>query len=355
MYEEMQEFPTLTIAIPTYNENSHIENILQGFLRQGYPNLLEIIVADGGSFDGTQDTVETFAQKECKVKLIHNPDKFQAFGLNAMIKEARGEFFLRADAHSVYAPDYIEKCVEALQRTQAVNVGGAQRFVAKSSFQLGLCLASKSILGTGGAKYRDPNYDGYSDTVYLGCFKKEALLKVGGFDTNQTTNQDAELNQRLTAAYNNAIYVSSQIHVGYYPRSTWKQLWVQYFRYGRGRYLTGTKHQRDKQLRGKLPFISISLLISICLICAFVPVLRPFGIFLLFFCLSIPFLESIRVFFKHRENIKAEIWRGENQKIPSPFLACYYCGVSLITMPLAHFSGYAYQMLRRSFFQVKDW
>ena len=355
MCQKTLELPTVTVAIPTYNENIFIRKVVQEFLNQEYSNLIEIIVADGGSSDRTQDTVKALAQEEPRVKLIHNPEKFQAFGLNAALQEAQGEVFLRADAHSDYAPDYIERCIEALRDTEAVNVGGAQRFVAKSSFQLGICLASKSILGTGGAKYRDPNYDGYSDTVYLGCFRKKALLEVGGFDVTQITNQDAELNQRLISSYHNAIYVSSKIQVNYYPRSTWQALWIQYFKYGRGRYLTGIKHRQDSQLRGKLPFIVIFLFISVLFVSVLIPDLRLFGVILLFCLSTLPFLESTRVLISQSKKIKTDIWRRKNQDIPPAFLMWLYCGISLLTMPLAHSSGYAYQLLRQQIFRIKDW
>jgi len=49
--------PTVTIAIPAYNEAAHIESVITGFLNQQYPGLVEILIADGGSTDGTQDIV----------------------------------------------------------------------------------------------------------------------------------------------------------------------------------------------------------------------------------------------------------------------------------------------------------
>ena len=184
-----------------------------------------------------------------------------------MIAEAKGDIFLRADAHSEYAPDYVEKCVQALLETEADNVGGAQRFVAENTFQAGVAIASNSVLGSGGAKYRDINYDGYADTVYIGCFWRKALLEVGiqsnnfdlyaieVFDTSQITNQDAELNQKLLDKNPQAIYISSDIQVWYYPRQTWKALWIQYFKYGRGRYLTTIKHpERDRNLEESFLF-----------------------------------------------------------------------------------------------------
>ncbi|MGJ5675435.1 MAG: glycosyltransferase family 2 protein [Nostochopsis sp.] len=348
-------YTSLTIAIPTYNEIANIERVIRGFLSTKYANLIEIFVADGGSTDGTQEIVKRLSTEDSRVKLIHNPQKIQSAGLNLILKESTGDIFLRADAHSDYAPDYIERCVEALQESKALNVGGAQRFVGKTPFQIGVTLASKSILGSGGAKYRDPNYDGYADTVYIGCFWRQALLDVGGFDITQITNQDAELNQKLLNKSENAIYISSKIRVWYYPRKTWKSLLIQYFKYGRGRYLTSTKHSNRLQLRGKLPFLVLSITILMAFIDLFSPHLRlpiieliPLGILLVF-------LESLRVNWKYRSNFKQEFWRGNEEEIPSFVSRWFFCAVALITIPIAHFSGYTYQLCRHRLLRVSGW
>ncbi len=346
---------TLSIAIPAYNESAYIEKLIRGFLSTKYSKLIEIFVADGGSTDGTQEIVKRLSSEDPRIKLIHNPDKIQSAGLNLILKECTGDIFLRADAHSDYAPDYIEKCVEALQESKALNVGGAQRFVAKTPFQAGVTLASKSILGSGGAKYRDPNYDGYADTVYIGCFWRQALLDVGGFDTTQITNQDAELNQKLLNKSENAIYISSKIRVWYYPRKTWKSLWIQYLKYGRGHYLTSTKHSDRMQLRGKLPFLVLSLTIIMAFIDLFFPQLKLPIIELIPLGILLPFLESLRVNWKYRNNFKEEFWRGNEEEMPSFIIRWFYCGVALLTMPIAHFSGYAYQLFRHRVLRIDGW
>jgi len=353
--KKLDLLPTVTVAIPTYNESANIEKLIRTFLSTQYPNLIEIFIADGGSTDGTQEIVKRLSTEDPRVKLIHNPDKIQSAGLNLILKECTGDIFLRADAHSDYAPDYIEKCVEALQESKALNVGGAQRFVAKTPFQAGVTLASKSILGSGGAKYRDPNYDGYADTVYIGCFWRQALLDVGGFDTTQITNQDAELNQKLLNKSENAIYISSKIRVWYYPRKTWKSLWIQYFKYGRGRYLTSKKHSNRLQIRGKLPFLVLSLTMIMAFIDLFFPQLKLPIIELIPLGILLPFLESLRVNWKYRSNFKEEFWRGKEEETPSFITRWFFCGVTLLTMPIAHFSGYTYQLVRHRILRVDAW
>ncbi|MDJ0733751.1 MAG: glycosyltransferase family 2 protein [Nostocaceae cyanobacterium] len=370
------DFPSLSVAIPTYNESADIERVIRGFLSTQYPNLKEIFVADGDSTDGTQEIVRKISIEDSRVKLINNPLKVQSAGLNLMLDKCSGDIFLRADAHSDYAPDYIEKCVEALLESKALNVGGAQRFVAKTPFQAGIALASKTFLGSGGAKYRNPKYNGYADTVYLGCFWRKILQTLTGycieatpnedselnirlkkytFDLEQTKNQEPELNQSLQNTNNQAIYVSSKIQVWYYPRTNWKSLWIQYFKYGRGRYLTSTKHSNQLQLRGKLPFFVLSMTILMAFIDLFFPQLRlpiiefiPLGILF-------PFMESLRVNWKYRSNFKDEFWRGSEEEIPSFLSRWFFCGVTLLTMPIAHFSGYTYQLFRHRVLRVDGW
>lgn len=349
------KLPTITVAIPTYNEAKHIETIIRSFLASKYPNLMEILIADGGSIDGTQEIVNKITINDTRVYLLDNPKKIQSEGLNILLSEAKGDIFLRADAHSDYAPDYIEKCVEALLESKALNVGGAQRFVAKTLFQSGLALASKSFLGSGGAKYRDPEYDGYADTVYIGCFWRRSLLEVGGFDTTQITNQDAELNQKLLSKSEKAIYISSKIGVWYYPRKTWKSLWIQYFKYGRGRYLTTTKHNNKSQLRGKLPFLVISGTILMIFIDLLVPQWRLPIIELIPVGIALFFIESFRVNWNYRHKFQEEIWRNSEEEIPSFFSRWFFCGFALLTMPIAHFSGYSYQLVKHRFLRVTGW
>ncbi|MBD2279338.1 glycosyltransferase family 2 protein [Aphanizomenon flos-aquae] len=51
----MNNLPTISLAIPTYKESANIERVIKGFLATEYQNLIEVIIADGGSNDNTCD------------------------------------------------------------------------------------------------------------------------------------------------------------------------------------------------------------------------------------------------------------------------------------------------------------
>jgi succinoglycan biosynthesis protein ExoA len=249
----------VTLAIPCFNEERHIEACLTDVFAQDYPaELFEVLVADGMSTDRTREILRAIATRyPDRMRVLDNPRRLQAPAMNAMIAAARGDVIVRMDVHARYAPDYVTQCVAVLEETGADNVGGAQRAVAETWFQRALCAALDSPLGVGGARYRDPETEGFVDTVFLGAFRRNVLESVGGYDDNAVTNEDAELNQRILEA-GGKVFLSRKIVVHYTPRSSFRALARQYFKYGKGRARTLLKHRRYPTIRPALPFLMVA-------------------------------------------------------------------------------------------------
>ena len=216
--------PRVTIAMPAFNEERYIEACVASVQAQDYPrHLIEILIADGRSTDRTREIIAALAAADPRIHLVDNPARLQAAGLGLMVKQATGEVLVRMDVHCEYAPDYVRKCVEVLERTGADNVGGSQRARAKTAFQRALCAALASPLGVGGARYRSADAEGYVDTVFLGAFRRKVFETIGLWDPGAITNEDAELNQRIIDA-GGRVYQSRQIVVCYYPRDSFRDL-----------------------------------------------------------------------------------------------------------------------------------
>lgn len=250
--------PRVTIAMPAYNEEKYIEACIASVQAQDYPaELIEILVADGRSTDKTREILARLTAADPRIQMVDNPAKLQAAGLGLLVKQATGDIIVRMDVHAEYAPDYVRKCVETLERTGADNVGGAQRAKARSFFQRALCAALASPLGVGGAKYRSAEAEGFVDTVFLGAFRRRVFETVGLWDPGAITNEDAELNQRILES-GGQIYLSKDIVVHYFPRDSFKSLATQYYRYGRGRARTLLKLGKFPTLRPILPFLMVT-------------------------------------------------------------------------------------------------
>jgi succinoglycan biosynthesis protein ExoA len=230
----------VSIVLPALNERAYIRDCLESLLVQDYPAITEILVLDGGSRDGTQEIVRIVAG--CAA-VVDNPGVTAASGLNLGFALARGEVIVRADAHARYARDYVRRCVAVLLETGADNVGGRMTPVGTTSFGRGVAAVTSSPLGVGPGRFHYATDRQEVDTVYLGCWWREKVLELGGFDDTrlQWAAEDHELNFRLRAS-GGRIVLDPDIRSWYFPRDTPTALWRQYFNYGVGKASTLAKH-----------------------------------------------------------------------------------------------------------------
>jgi glycosyltransferase involved in cell wall biosynthesis len=229
--------PTVTVAIPTLDEERNIGPCLGAVSAQGYPGIVEVLVSDGGSTDLTREIARGYPL----VRVVDNPRRTRPAGLNVAIREAAGEIFVRVDARTVVAPDYVERCVEALGTSGAAIVGGPMRFTAEGALQRGLAAAMRSRLGAGPAQFRrEGGKARFVDTVYLGAYRVDWARSVGGYDQDFGGNEDAELNHRAQSA--GGVWLDPAIRSTYAVREGLPALWRQYRRYGRARGRTMRKH-----------------------------------------------------------------------------------------------------------------
>ncbi len=350
----MTQKPSVTIGIPVLNEEKHIEGVINTFLNTKYPYLVEILIADGGSSDKTRDKVREISEKDSRVKLVDNPERYQSFALNKMIDLAKGEVFLRADGHCIYAEDYIEQCVAALTETDARNVGGAQRYIAQNRVQAGIALAMKSYLGNGSAKYKREDYEGFADTVFLGCFWTKDLREIGGFNKTNITSQDLELNLRLKKKFgDNSVFISPEIKSYYFPRDTYTKILKQYFKHARGRFVTIQLHKNNDEFRGSFPSVFLMGIILFTLTDLFSSY-NLNSLLIILFLFSILIIESIRVSLNTYSYFKQYIWVG-SKKVPGRISNILSVIPALICMQVGHFSGFMYQFFRTGFGLRKEW
>jgi len=70
----MSRRATVTVVVPTFNEEAHVAATLQSVARQSSRDIVEILVADGRSDDRTREIARTFPL----VTIVDNPDRVQA-------------------------------------------------------------------------------------------------------------------------------------------------------------------------------------------------------------------------------------------------------------------------------------
>lgn len=244
--------PFVTAIMPVRNEADWLERSLGAVLGQDYPmDRFELLVADGDSDDGSRKMLDEYARKDPRVKIIANPERIVATGLNRAIRAARGSVIARVDAHTVLANDYIRCGVDALERTGADNVGGPMVTSGGGPIGEAVSRAMGSRLGIG-ASFHFADNEHESDTTYMGMWPRAVFERVGLFDEELVRNQDDELNYRIRAAGGRVI-VSPLLRSRYQNRQSWSALLRQFFDYGVWKVRVLQKHPRQMSLRHFIP------------------------------------------------------------------------------------------------------
>lgn len=278
--------PGVSVILPILNEERDLSACISAILQQKYDGELEVILALGPSTDNTNKIANSLAQSDLRIKLVNNPTGKTAAALNLAIAAAKYEIICRIDGHAEVSDTYIKTAVEVMQQTGAVNVGGLMNASASDGLQSVVAKAMRSRIGVGASKFHTGGEAGEADTVYLGTFKKSAILQAGGFDERYIRAQDWELNHRLRLN-GGLIWFDPRLVVTYRPRDTFSKLAKQYFEYGRWRRAVSRKHQGTVNYRYLAPPTALvinilSLLLGIFLnTIFFIPVITYLSIIIL--------------------------------------------------------------------------
>ena len=223
--------PLVSVVIPCRNEVRFIGRCLDSVLASEYPaDLLEVIVADGMSRDGTRERVAAYTARDSRVRLIDNPAGVTPAALNRAIEAARGEVIVRLDARSEIAAEYIALAVKGLDSGEADCVGGAMRTLTEGSgtFAEPIRMALTHPFGVGNSHFRTGSASGSSsegprwvDAVYGACWRREVFDRLGRFNERLERSQDIEFSSRLRRA-GGKIRVSPEMQITYYARGTYR-------------------------------------------------------------------------------------------------------------------------------------
>jgi glycosyltransferase involved in cell wall biosynthesis len=256
-----EAWPTLSIVMPVRNDARHLERAVISALAQEYPRPFDVVLAVGPSQDGTEIVATALERDEPRVRVVPNPAGDIPAGLNAAIGASNSDIVVRADAHCELPPGYLLRAVTTLGETGAVNVGGIQRATGTTVFERAVAAAMSSRFGTGDAQFHYGGDAGPTDTVYLGVFRRDALIAAGGYDETLLRNEDYELNWRLRED-GGTVWFDPELSVRYQPRSSITALARQYFAYGQWKREVLRRHPRSLRWRQAVPPAALGLNIA---------------------------------------------------------------------------------------------
>lgn len=251
--------PLVSVIVPARDEETSIDQCLDAILRQTFGDL-EVIVVDGGSVDRTRHKVARRASDDSRIRILDNPEQTIPAALNIGLEHARGDFFVRIDAHAVPRPDYVERIVDHLRRGGWAGVGGRKNAVGGDSpWGLAIAAALNSPLGVGGSRYHYSDRVEEVEHVPFGAYPVALLRELGGWDPRLLVNQDFELDYRVRSRGGRILF-DPAIWTDWKCSATVSALARQYSRYGEGKAVVATLHPSSLRLRQVAPPVLVATL-----------------------------------------------------------------------------------------------
>ena len=231
----------VTIGICVKNCEKTIGETLDSILTQDYPHsLIEIIIVDDGCNDNTISIImDKLSRSDLKFKILQTNGSGLGLARQKVVDHAEGKYVIWIDGDMVIPPDYIRKQVEFMELHPQVGRARAKwgwdkarnmlanlQFLAYIEEVRGK--TQSKISGTGGS-----------------IFRISAIKDAGGFDTRiRGAGEDVDLAIRMLArGWDFAVSKTVFYHK---PKTSWRDLWIQYLWYGYGGHYLSHKYRKRK-------------------------------------------------------------------------------------------------------------
>lgn len=187
----MNQEPIITVLMAVYNGEKYLKQAVDSILSQTFKDFEFVIVNDCSS-DSTVDIIKSYNDK--RILIYNNETNLgQTKSLNIGLKHAKGRYIFRMDADDYSMPERIEKQYNYINEYPEYTVVGTDCLVVDESN------IAKSI-SRGCSKYEDiiiRMLNGSPINHVSVVMKKEAILAVGGYNSEYKISADFDLWSRL--------------------------------------------------------------------------------------------------------------------------------------------------------------
>lgn len=184
----------ISVIIPVKNEADKIERCLKAVFNQTIKPL-EVIVVDGHSTDNTVEKARGFP-----VKVVYEDYGTVGGARQVGVENAKGDFIAYTDADCIPERNWLESLIKEFDEG-IVGVGGGIRVIGNNLWEKSIGFVMDSFLGSAisvqGRIFRTKRFV----SSISGCnsmYRKEDLIRIGGFNVEFSVNEETELNRRFT-------------------------------------------------------------------------------------------------------------------------------------------------------------
>jgi cellulose synthase/poly-beta-1,6-N-acetylglucosamine synthase-like glycosyltransferase len=258
----LQTLPFVSVIIPTRNEEEHISTCIESLEESDYPkDKFELIVVDGGSVDKTITIILKLQKKYNNISLICENEANTSVGRNIGIKNAAGDLIINFSSHTLAEKNFIRILSTKLHYSEnnIAGVGCRDKIPVNQLSYVAQCIDSITSTKFGGSfmhQQMEFREEQFVDSISFTAYKRKILEKIGFFDPDIPSGDDAELNLRLKKAGYKLLY-TPETCVYRYKREKLKDFFWQMFKYGRSRMRISKKHSDSLSLVYVVPMLFI--------------------------------------------------------------------------------------------------
>jgi glycosyltransferase involved in cell wall biosynthesis len=126
--------PRVSIGMPVYNGQSAVRRAIESLLGQSFGDF-EIIISDNASTDATGDICREYVGRDNRVQYFRQPENIGApRNFHFVLDKARGDDFMWAAYDDLWRPQFIEKCLSALERDPEIAVAFTRYWVLSRKY-----------------------------------------------------------------------------------------------------------------------------------------------------------------------------------------------------------------------------
>ena len=170
---------TVSIIVPTRNEENSLEKLLKSLKKQTYKNY-EVIVVDGGSSDGTERVAKKYG-----ARFIREYGKYKspANARNIGMQKAKGEIAIVLDCDYEVGGRFLEEGVKAFSKKGIAGVVCSHKLAEDTPVEKTLASKIKTRMGI--------------VHVYPIFTRRGFIQKMGGWDASLGYGEDRDLNNSI--------------------------------------------------------------------------------------------------------------------------------------------------------------
>jgi poly-beta-1,6-N-acetyl-D-glucosamine synthase len=227
----LDEWPTVSIIVPAFNEATVIENCVRSIQLTKYDRY-EVLLVDDGSTDNTVELMEGLAAADQRITVLRQANAGKGAALNLGMRHAAGEILMFVDADGIFSRNTVKRMLQGFADKRTGAVCGDDRPVNLNRIQTRM-LAFISHVGTGMVR-RALTMIGCLPIVSgnIGAFPRSVLEQIGPF-REDTVGEDLELTWRVHRAGYRVVFAPRALVYAESP-STIGALWRQRVRWARG-------------------------------------------------------------------------------------------------------------------------